>query len=179
MMRQDTLERNVNDFHRLSTFLNTRRNDQTREYTRLILEKLRGKKEVDIRSVLNELVPEHIPNESTFFRIIKDLSNPEWGILERREDPTIIRRGKAPVFYKLKIHLHWPGRLPPPVNQIMGSDIVTRVYGELAIAKEIIASDRKISPKEVDVLIQRDFVKKWGHPQREDPELLPYDEEDT
>lgn len=92
---------------KLAEFFNNRRNDKTRDYTRLILEELRGKDDVDIRIVLNALVPAHIPNESTFFRIVKDLSNPGLDIIERREDPSIIRRGKAPVFYKLKISLPW------------------------------------------------------------------------
>lgn len=164
------------DIIKLNKFLSTRRNDQTRKYTRIILEGLRGGKEVDIRSLLNELVPSHIPNESTFFRIIKDLSDPEWGILERREDTTVVRRGKSHVFYKLNIFLPWEGGTGN-LKDATDEDFIFSLFRKLIIAKDIIAADRKISQKKVDDLINREYVTRYT--EQEHPDAVSKDKVDS
>ena len=110
----------IHDYIKLNEFLNTRRNETTKQYSRLILDELGGHAHgVDIRSVLNKLVPSFIPTEGTFFRVLKDLADPKWGLIDRREDSSVVRRGKAPVFYTLKISLPWEkNELPNPQRDI-------------------------------------------------------------
>lgn len=141
------IEQSVKDIEKqikLTEFFNNRRNDKTRDYTRLILEELRDKEEVDIRTMLNALVPIHVPNESTFFRIVKDLSHPDLNIIERREDSSIIRRGKSHVFYKLKISLPWEkNELPNPQRDISNAaknyyDLYQKYTIKLEIAVQLL-----------------------------------------
>lgn len=160
---QRTLGEHIDNYIKLENFLKTRRNDQTREYAKLILEELREGKEVNIRDVLNKLVPIHIPTEGTFFRVLKDLSDPEWDILKRREDTKAIRRGRAPVFYKLKITLPWP-------KGQTDDRVVARRYAELAIAKDLL---REAGVSDPDAAIKKRFDEMYG------VKILPNDEEET
>ena len=162
---------------KLHNFFSTRRNQKTRQYTLSILEELIGKNTgIDVRNLLNILVPGKIPNESTFFRILKDLSNPEVGILDRWEDQSVTRRGKAPVFYKLKIALLPTKERPEETHEMKHSEIV-RVYGRLDIAIEIIMELKNITRDEVVELIDLRFIEKWGDPERKYARIWPDDED--
>jgi len=145
----------VKDAAKIQEHLDARRNQETRRYTILILNSLERSGEwVSVRDLVNEMVPEHIPNESTFFRLLKDLYNEK--IIDRKEDPTVIRRGKAPVYYKLIVSLPWIREdqlIPGP-----GPDPIARRYAELAIAKDLLR-ECGIDP---DVAIRERFEKEYG-----------------
>ncbi|OPX68256.1 MAG: hypothetical protein A4E38_01850 [Methanoregulaceae archaeon PtaB.Bin108] len=90
----------------LFKFLNSRKSEETKKYTQYILKYLSKRFDEDrkgwVRSkeIMIDLVPENIPNSSTFFKLLKDLEN--YHLIERckgkKEEPG---PGRAPIFYRI------------------------------------------------------------------------------
>jgi len=122
----------VEGHQKVNKFLMTRRNDETREYTMAIISSLTQDRWRDVRDLVQSLVPQKIPTEGTFFRIIKDLL--EFGIVERMIDDTVSRRGRQPTLYRLKVAYK-------PPNSIEEGEETSKIalrYTQLAAAKTII-----------------------------------------
>ena len=118
-------------------YFDNRRNAATRKYLLIILKYLEERQDwVNVRNIVQELIPDLIPNESTFFRLIGDLSSSN--LILRREDTDYKGRGKAPVYYKIRFPLQW---LHPQLQDDVDANpsiAVVRQFVELEIAKELL-----------------------------------------
>jgi predicted transcriptional regulator len=93
---------------RVQKFLNSRKREDTVDYTRILMKCLieERAKHIDngwvrMKTLINELVPTLIPNQTTFYRLLSDLL--KTGLIERREDRESKERGRKPVFYRVPI----------------------------------------------------------------------------
>jgi hypothetical protein len=87
---------------RFVRFLQTRKTEETKNYTRIIIEYLSKKGDwVRARDIFNALVETgEIAHSTTFFRILKDLEH-EYLIESKQEKPVKGERGKAPIYYRI------------------------------------------------------------------------------
>jgi len=90
----------------LEGFLKSRKTEKTRKYSRLLLEYLINSRDktnreyVRSRELKENLVPEIIPNNSSFYELLHDLE--KYGLIKREEKNLVARqKGKTPVFYRV------------------------------------------------------------------------------
>jgi hypothetical protein len=85
-------------YHQVALFLKTRKNEDTKKYTRLIIEYLQDHPEgVRASEFIYDMVPEKIPNTSSFYNIVSDLVS--FNLIEKESQKT--ERGKPAVYYKI------------------------------------------------------------------------------
>jgi hypothetical protein len=112
---------------RAEKFLQSRKSEKTREYIRYIVKYLDGRGWVSGQELREAMVPAHIPRESYFFRIIKDLEDE--GFILKIPDETSRRGGRTPSKYYLAV----------PALLFDEKGVIARRYAELAAAKELLS----------------------------------------
>jgi hypothetical protein len=105
-----TLWETIEGSQKIDKFIRSRRSPETREYARAIIDLLyRARGWVNLRDLQRILLPDEIPSESAFFRLLSDMEKDR--IVDKDKIQIAGRPGRPPTRYKL--FLFTDDSLPP------------------------------------------------------------------